>query len=66
MRQEFSDWFKLSRPGDHKSNTAHQYFVKVLEKIESLFVEAAEKAAAHSNQAATKETVARANRMAEQ
>lgn len=40
LRQRFSNWFKTTRPDDHKSNSAHQYFVEVLEEIADLFIQA--------------------------
>lgn len=40
LRQSFSNWFETTRPHDHKSNSAHRYFIKILEKIAGLFLQA--------------------------
>lgn len=39
LRQRFSTWFETTRPDDHKSNSAHRHFVKVLERIADLFLQ---------------------------
>lgn len=40
LRQSFSNWFETNCPNDYKSNSAHRYFVNVLEKIADLFLQA--------------------------
>lgn len=40
LRQSFSNWFETACPNDHNSNSAHRYFIKVLEKIADLFLQA--------------------------
>lgn len=40
LRQSFSNWFETTCPEDHKNNSAHRYFIKVLEKIADLFLQA--------------------------
>lgn len=41
LRRGFSNWFEIAKPDDHRSNSAHHYFVNVLEKIAKLFLQAA-------------------------
>ena len=57
LRQTFSDWFESARPNDQRSNSAHRYFIKVLERIANLFLQAAGTAAAGSKDVNTGNTV---------
>lgn len=51
LRRKFSDWFEAARPNDSNSNSAHRYFIAVLEKITNLFAQAVGKKAVDPSQA---------------
>lgn len=53
LRKRFSDWFKVTRPDDQKSNSAHHYFRKVLEKIADLFIQTTGKSSVNLDEANT-------------
>lgn len=66
MRQRFSNWFETTRPDDHKSNSAHRYFVKVLEKIADLFLQAEGATSVELDAAKTADTTSDASKAAPQ
>lgn len=66
LRQSFSNWFEATRPSDHKSNSAHRYFVKVLEKIADLFLQATGTTIANSDEDDTGDANSDASRAGKQ
>lgn len=66
LRRDFSNWFEIAKPDDHRSNSAHRYFVKVLEKIANLFLQAVGSTTVSPNGANTESAVSGAGREANQ
>lgn len=66
LRQRFSNWFEITRPDDHKSNSAHRYFVNVLEKIADLFLQAAGKTVTNSKISPPRDAISGASRAEKQ
>lgn len=66
LRQNFSNWFETTCPNDHKSNSAHRYFVNVLEKIADLFLQATRTTIVKSDEANTGNTNCDASKSSKQ
>lgn len=66
LRRDFSNWFEVARPDDQRSNSAHRYFVTVLEKIANLLLQAAGTITIGSNGGSTESAVSGAGREANQ
>lgn len=66
LRKRFSDWFEVTRPDDHKSNSAHHYFLKVLEQIADLFLQTTGKASVNLDEANTGHAKSGTNRTGRQ
>lgn len=66
LRRSFSNWFEITSPNDHKSNSAHRYFIKVLEKIADLFLQAVRTTTVNSDESDTGDAKSGAGRAANQ
>lgn len=66
LRQSFSNWFETTCPNDCKSNSAHRYFIKVLEKIADLFLQATGTTTVNSDESDTGDAKSGAGRAVNQ
>ncbi|KAJ0123795.1 hypothetical protein J7T55_012264 [Diaporthe amygdali] len=55
LRRRFSNWFEAAQPDDRKSNSAHRYFVEVLERLARLFVQTSKNSTIGSDQTNSEE-----------